>query len=113
MEGQKDVKMLDLEFAKDKIMMGTEKKSTIISKESRRLTTYHEGGHAFVALHIDGALLVHKATIVPQGMALGMVSQLLDKDETRFPRKQMLAHLDVCMGGHVVEELVFRGGEVH
>lgn len=106
-DGMRGVTMAALEYAKDKIMMGSERRSAIISPETMRLTAYHEAGHALVALKSDGADPVHKATIMPRGRALGMVMQLPDGDQTSYSRKQMLARLDVCMGGRVAEELVF------
>jgi len=101
-----------LEWAKDRIVMGVERKSAVLTEESKRLTAYHEAGHAIVALRTPGAMPVHKATIVPRGSALGMVTQLPDKDETSITRRQLLARLDVCMGGRVAEELIFGKDEV-
>ena len=111
--GKDSVTTDDFEFAKDKIQMGNERKSAIIPLEVRKMTAYHEGGHALVALHTDGAMDLHKATIMPRGSALGMVHQLpSERDSYQRTRKQMLASLDVCMGGRVAEELVFGADEV-
>lgn len=111
-DNKSQVSMADLEFAKDRIMMGAERKSAVITEDSRRLTAYHEGGHALVACFTEGALPVHKATVVPRGMALGMVTQLPDQDETSWSKKQMLARMDVCMGGRVAEEVIFGADHV-
>lgn len=106
-DGAADVQMKDLEHAKDLIMMGAERTGLPVRVENKRLTAYHEGGHALVATYTDGALPVHKATIVPRGHAMGMVMQLPDEDMTSWSRRQMKAEMDVCMGGRVAEELIF------
>ncbi|KAF3680977.1 ATP-dependent zinc metalloprotease FTSH 11, chloroplastic/mitochondrial [Capsicum annuum] len=106
-EGAEKLNASQLEFAKDRIIMGTERKTMFLSEDSKKLTAYHESGHAIVALNTEGAHPIHKATILPRGSALGMVTQLPSNDETSISRKQLLARLDVCMGGRVAEELVF------
>lgn len=107
MDGLQSIAMSTLEYAKDKILMGAERRSAVLSPESMRCTAFHEAGHALMALKTDGAHPIHKATIMPRGRALGMVMQLPDGDQTSMTRKQMLANMDVCMGGRVAEELVF------
>ncbi|CAL5323298.1 unnamed protein product [Camellia sinensis] len=106
-EGAEKLTAAQLEFAKDRIIMGTERKTMFISEESKKLTAYHESGHAIVAFNTEGAHPIHKATIMPRGSALGMVTQLPSTDETSVSKKQLLARLDVCMGGRVAEELIF------
>ncbi|GJS96897.1 ATP-dependent zinc metalloprotease FTSH 11, chloroplastic/mitochondrial [Tanacetum coccineum] len=111
-EGAEKLNASQLEFAKDRIIMGTERKTMYLSEDSKKLTAYHESGHAIVALNTDGAHPIHKATIMPRGSALGMVTQLPSNDETSVSRKQLLARLDVCMGGRVAEELIFGSDHV-
>ena len=89
------------EWALDKIMMGPERRSAVIEESNRKLTAYHEGGHAIVAIYTADALPVHKATVIPRGPALGYVMQLPDKDQTSMSKKQLLAKMDVCMGGRL------------
>ena len=97
----------DLEDAKDKVMMGAERKSMAMSEDERQLTAYHEGGHAVVALKVPAADPVHKATIVPRGRALGMVMQLPEGDRYSMKLKQMTSRMAIMMGGRVAEELIF------
>jgi ATP-dependent metalloprotease len=110
--GKEWVDMSEIEYAKDKILMGDERKSAFISKETQECTAYHESGHAIVAIHTKGAHPVHKATIVPRGRALGMVMQLPEGDQTSVTKEQLLAKMDVCMGGRVAEELIFGADKV-
>jgi len=97
----------EFEDAKDKVMMGAERKSLIMTEEEKMLTAYHEGGHAIVALNVAAADPVHKATIIPRGRALGMVMQLPERDKLSMSREQMTSRLAIMMGGRVAEEMVF------
>ncbi|HEY1447876.1 MAG TPA: ATP-dependent zinc metalloprotease FtsH [Caulobacteraceae bacterium] len=97
----------DFEEAKDKVMMGAERKSMVMSNEEKRTTAYHEGGHALVALSVPAADPVHKATIIPRGLALGMVMQLPEGDRYSMSYEQMTSRLAIMMGGRTAEELIF------
>jgi ATP-dependent metalloprotease len=108
------VGMADLEYAKDKILMGPERKSAVFPLKSRTLAAYHEGGHTLMAMFTEGAPQLHKATIMPRGASLGHTAFVLQRDEDMYSRTklQMLADLDCAMGGRVAEELVFGFEEV-
>jgi cell division protease FtsH len=105
--GKRVVTMSELEDAKDKVMMGAERRSLAMSDEEKKLTAFHEGGHAIVALHVTGSDPIHKATIIPRGRALGMVMRLPERDQLSLTRQKMLADLCVAFGGRIAEELVF------
>jgi cell division protease FtsH len=97
----------DFEEAKDKVMMGAERRSLVMSELEKRNTAYHEGGHAIIALTVPSADPVHKATIVPRGRALGMVMQLPEGDRYSMDYQMMTSRLAIMMGGRVAEELIF------
>ncbi|MDD9330079.1 MAG: ATP-dependent zinc metalloprotease FtsH, partial [Bartonella sp.] len=101
------VTMQEFEDAKDKVMMGAERRSTAMTQEEKELTAYHEAGHAIVALSVPVADPVHKATIVPRGRALGMVMQLPEGDRYSMSYRWMISRLAIMMGGRVAEELRF------
>lgn len=104
---QKKVGMLDFDWAKDKIMMGAERRSAIIQQKDKVMTAYHEGGHALVAMFTEGAYPVYKATIMPRGTALGMTHFLPEMDQVSKSKKQYIAEVAVAMGGKVAEELIY------
>jgi cell division protease FtsH len=96
----------EFEEAKDKVMMGAERRSMVIDDEEKRKTAYHEAGHALVALHCTASDPIHKATIIPRGRALGMVMRLPERDSYSYARDKMYANLAVAMGGRVAEEII-------
>ncbi len=110
--GKRVVGMVELEDAKDKVMMGAERKSMAMSEEEKRNTAYHEAGHAIVALHEPASDPIHKATIVPRGRALGMVMRLPEGDRYSMTREKLHADLAVSMGGRLAEELIFGADKV-
>ncbi len=101
------VTMSDIEEAKDKVMMGAERRSMVMSEDEKKLTAYHEGGHAIVALNEQASDPIHKATIIPRGRALGMVMRLPERDQLSVTREKMHADIAVAMGGRIAEEIIF------
>ena len=105
--GKRLVAMAQFEAAKDKVMMGTEWKSLSMTVDEKRMTAFHEAGHAIVAMHEAASDPIHKATIIPRGRALGMVVRLPERDTYSYHRDAMYANLSIAMGGRVAEEMIF------
>jgi cell division protease FtsH len=110
--GKRLVAMAQFEAAKDKVMMGTEWKSLVMTDDEKKMTAYHEAGHALVSIHEPASDPIHKATIIPRGRALGMVVRLPERDTYSYHRDKMYANLSIAMGGRVAEELIFGYGKV-
>ena len=106
-EGAKIVNMSHFENAKDKVMLGVERKSMIITDKDRKITAYHEAGHALVAYNTKEADPVHKVTIVPRGQALGITAQLPVEDKYNYSKNYLLGRLDILMGGRCAEKIIF------
>jgi len=105
---KKIVNMADFELAKDKVLMGAERKSMVITNEEKRVTAYHEAGHTLVGLKVPNADPVHKVTIIPRGMALGVTQQLPEGDRHNYSKEYLLGQIAILMGGRLAEE-VFLG----
>jgi cell division protease FtsH len=105
--GKRVVAMAEFEHAKDKVMMGAERRSLVMSEDERRMTAYHEAGHAIVTLHEPECDPIHKATIIPRGRALGMVMSLPEGDRYSMSRAKLIANIVRGMGGRAAEELIF------
>ena len=101
------VTLEDFENAKDKVMMGSERRSMVMSEDEKKLTAYHEAGHAVATIHSPASDPIHKATIIPRGRALGMVMRLPEKDQFSMRVDQMKAHLVIATGGRIAEEMIF------
>ena len=101
------VSMTDFEDAKDKVMLGVERRSLVLTEDERKLTAYHEAGHAVVALKTPGSDPVHKVTIVPRGRALGLTASLPETDRHSYTKDWLIGNLAMFFGGRVAEELIF------
>jgi cell division protease FtsH len=107
-QNKKEVELVDFEMAKDKVLMGAERKSMILSDEEKRITAYHEAGHALMAKLLPGTDPVHKVTIIPRGRALGVTMQLPTDDRHNYSKEFLYNTLAILMGGRVAEELVLK-----
>ncbi len=105
--GKRVVAMADFEAAKDKVMMGAERRSMVMSEKERKLTAYHEAGHALVSLMVPEYDPLHKVTIIPRGRALGVTMNLPERDRTNYTKREMESRLAVLFGGRVAEEIIF------
>jgi len=105
--GKRFVAMIDFENAKDKVMMGAERRSMVMTDEEKKLTAYHEAGHAIVGLNVPQHDPIHKATIIPRGRALGLVLSLPERDQLSVTRTKYKSKIAMAMGGKVAEEMVF------
>ena len=111
-KNRRTVSMTEFEEAKDKVMMGAERRSMVMTDEEKKLTAYHEAGHAVVAIHQPESDPIHKATIIPRGRALGMVMRLPEGDRISVARDKLLADLRVACGGRIAEEMIFGADKI-
>ena len=106
-KGRRMVTMAEFEEAKDKVMMGAERRSMVMSEEEKRNTAYHEAGHALVGLHVEGCDPLHKVTIIPRGRALGVTMSLPERDRYSYSKYELKARISMMFGGRIAEELIF------
>ncbi|NKB48907.1 MAG: ATP-dependent zinc metalloprotease FtsH [Alphaproteobacteria bacterium] len=106
-KGRRMVTMAEFEEAKDKVLMGSERRSMVMSEDEKRLTAYHEAGHALVGLHVEGCDPLHKVTIIPRGRALGVTMSLPERDRYTYSQLELKARISMMFGGRIAEELIF------
>ncbi|MDT9598178.1 ATP-dependent zinc metalloprotease FtsH [Sphingosinicella rhizophila] len=111
--GKRLVAMNEFELAKDKVMMGAERKSMVMTEDEKKSTAYHEAGHALVSLHVPGCDPLHKVTIIPRGRALGVTWNLPERDRYSMSMKQMKARLALCFGGRIAEQIIYGPDELN
>jgi len=112
-KGKRLVAMGEFETAKDKVMMGAERKSMVMTEEEKKATAIHEAGHALVSLHVPGCDPLHKVTIIPRGRALGVTWNLPERDRYSMTMKQMKARLALCFGGRIAEQIIYGNEELN